>query len=246
MSHWIFISSFHSPFRLLFPLRSQEMAQQMPLPPPPPLRNLCYTNLFASAYFLLCYELSCFRHVWLCKSVDCSPPGSSAHGILQARILERGCHAFLLGIFPTLLHLHIHRWDTTAWSKATFHLCSGFSFLLTSSGMWKSKSLSHVWLFVTPWMIIAHQAPLFMEFSWEEYEWVAIPFSRGSSQPRDWTTVSCIAGRFFSIWAIDLWSRMCTNRYLTSPLSWGETCPYLTCPISFSSPGSESWSLKFC
>ena len=32
-------------------------------------------------------------------------------------------------------------------------------------------------------------------------EWVAIPFSRGSSQPRDWTLVSCIAGRFFIIWA---------------------------------------------
>ena len=32
-------------------------------------------------------------------------------------------------------------------------------------------------------------------------EWVAIPFSRGSSWPRDWTQVSCIAGRFFTIWA---------------------------------------------
>ena len=32
-------------------------------------------------------------------------------------------------------------------------------------------------------------------------EWVAIPFSRGSSRPRDWTLVSCIAGRFFTIWA---------------------------------------------
>ena len=32
-------------------------------------------------------------------------------------------------------------------------------------------------------------------------EWVAIPFSRGSSQPRDWTRVSCIADRFFTIWA---------------------------------------------
>ena len=28
-------------------------------------------------------------------------------------------------------------------------------------------------------------------------EWVAISFSRGSSQPRDWTQVSCVAGRFF-------------------------------------------------
>ena len=32
-------------------------------------------------------------------------------------------------------------------------------------------------------------------------EWVAILFSRGSSRPRNWTWVSCIAGRFFTIWA---------------------------------------------
>ena len=31
-------------------------------------------------------------------------------------------------------------------------------------------------------------------------EWVAIPFSRGPSRPRDWTQVSCIAGRFFIVW----------------------------------------------
>ena len=52
----------------------------------------------------------------LCDPVDCSPPGSSVHGILQTRILER----------------------------------------------------------------------------------VAISFSRGSSQPRDQTRVSCTAGRFFT------------------------------------------------
>ena len=33
--------------------------------------------------------LSCFRRVWLfCNPMDCSPPGSSVHGILQARKLE--------------------------------------------------------------------------------------------------------------------------------------------------------------
>ena len=32
-------------------------------------------------------------------------------------------------------------------------------------------------------------------------DWVAYPFSRGSSQPRNWTRVSCIPGRFFTIWA---------------------------------------------
>ena len=32
-------------------------------------------------------------------------------------------------------------------------------------------------------------------------EWVAISFSKGSSQPRNRTQVSCIAGRFFTDWA---------------------------------------------
>ena len=47
----------------------------------------------------------------LCGPVDLGPPGSSVHGILQARILEWVCHALLQGIFPTqgsnprLLHL---------------------------------------------------------------------------------------------------------------------------------------------
>ena len=41
-------------------------------------------------------------------------------------------------------------------------------------------------------------------------EWVAFPFSRGSSQPRDKTQVSCIAGIFFTSWvtrkAQEYWS----------------------------------------
>ena len=32
-------------------------------------------------------------------------------------------------------------------------------------------------------------------------EWVAMPFSRGSSWPRNQTQISHIAGRFFTIWA---------------------------------------------
>ena len=38
--------------------------------------------------------------------------------------------------------------------------------------------LSHVWFFVAPWMV-AHQAPLSMEFSRQEY-WSAMLSSRGS------------------------------------------------------------------
>ena len=43
-----------------------------------------------------------------------------------------------------------------------------------------------------------------MEFSRPEYwsRWVAFPFSRGSSQPRNQTRISCIAGGFFTRWAI--------------------------------------------
>ena len=33
-------------------------------------------------------------------------------------------------------------------------------------------------------------------------EWVAFLFSRGSFQPRDWSQVSRITGRFFTNWAI--------------------------------------------
>ena len=40
-------------------------------------------------------------------------------------------------------------------------------------------------------------------------EWVAIPFSRGSCWPRDQIWVSCISGRFFTIWAISLGIRKC-------------------------------------
>ena len=43
-------------------------------------------------------------------------------------------------------------------------------------------------------------------------EWVAIPFSRGSSQPRDRTRVSCIAGRFFIFWA----TRIIWNSYVAA------------------------------
>ena len=32
-------------------------------------------------------------------------------------------------------------------------------------------------------------------------QWIAISFSRGSSRPRNWTKVFCIAGRFFTYWA---------------------------------------------
>ena len=55
-------------------------------------------------------------------------------------------------------------------------------------------------IFATPWAV-ALQAPLFMEFSRQEYQWVAISSFRGFSRPKDRTCISCITGRFFTIWA---------------------------------------------
>ena len=44
-------------------------------------------------------------------------------------------------------------------------------------------------------------------------EWVAYPFSRGSSWPRNQTGVSCIAGRFFTneLWGKPRWSMRRAN-----------------------------------
>ena len=52
-------------------------------------------------------------------------------------------------------------------------------------------------LFATLWTVV-HQAPQSMGFSRQEY-WVAISFSRGSSQLRDRTQVSRIVGRCFNL-----------------------------------------------
>ena len=46
------------------------------------------------------YAKSLQSRLTLCNPMDCSLPGSSVHGILQARILQC-CHALLQGIFLT-------------------------------------------------------------------------------------------------------------------------------------------------
>ena len=79
------------------------------------------------------------------------------------------------------------------WALFVLQVSSEILFIL------KLKSLSHIWLFVTPWTV-ACQAPPSIGFPRQEYWSGAISFSRGSSQPRDLTLVSHIAGRCFTIW----------------------------------------------
>ena len=55
-------------------------------------------------------------------------------------------------------------------------------------------------------------------------EWVAYPFSRGSSWHRNWTGVSCVAGRFFASWATreaQSWGEEIKNaEWLNCVLNW--------------------------
>ena len=76
----------------------------------------------------------------------------------------------------------------------------------------KVKLLSCIWLFATPWTE-AYQVSLSMEFSRQEY-WsgLSFPSPGDSSQPRDWTQVSYIAGRHFTIWAT---REACLDGYFT-------------------------------
>ena len=101
----------------------------------------------------------------LSDHMDCSLPGSSIHGIFQARVLEWGAIAFSVSIYRIWI----------------------FCFLV-----WACV-LSCVWLFAATWTV-ACQACLSGNFQARILEWIAISSSRASSWPRDPTCsyVSCI------------------------------------------------------
>ena len=83
-------------------------------------------------------------------------------------------------------------------------------------------------LFVTPWSVV-YQALLSMEtLQARILEWVAMPSSRGSSQPRDRTQVFRIAGGFFTIWATTTWSH--------AKVEWSVLCSN-ELPVTRDAPG---------
>ena len=85
----------------------------------------------------------------LSDPMDCSLPGSSIHGIFQARVLEWGAIAFswLLVISYSLVPL-----DSMMVSMLLI-VAPGYCTLSYGSPIcyWKWKLLSCVWLFTTPW-----------------------------------------------------------------------------------------------
>ena len=149
----------------------------------------------------------------------CSPPGSSTHGILQARILEWVAISFSRGSsWPRnrtqVSHKQADALTSEPPGKPCVTLCdTGLPWTLipwTLYSPWNSPGQNTG---VTSLSLLQGSNPGLPHCRWILYqlshkesprilEWVAFPFSSGSSQPRNRTRVSCIAGEFFTNWAI--------------------------------------------
>ena len=122
----------------------------------------------------------------VCDPMDCCLPGSSVHGILQARKLKWIAMPSSRGssLLKDPTHGPLRPWQA---------LAGGF---FTTSTTWEtffpSESESHS---------VMSNSLVHGIFQARILEWIAFPFSRRSFQPRDRTQVSCIAGRFFTSWA---------------------------------------------
>ena len=140
----------------------------------------------------------------LYNPIDRSPPGSSVPGILQARTW--------LGEDKMYTEMHVYSYVHPYFTEVVnFWQCQMPQLTLFYDRL-KIKKQCNVWkvkvlvtqlcptlfnpLYCSPPGSFVHgilQARIL--------RWVAYPFSRGSSQPRDQTWVSYTAGRFFTIWA---------------------------------------------
>ena len=78
--------------------------------------SLVIVSLKASCWKFIFRESACvLSHVWLFwKPMDCSPPGSSVHGIFQARILEQFATSFFRGSSRPRDWTHVYHISCTA------------------------------------------------------------------------------------------------------------------------------------
>ena len=122
----------------------------------------------------------------LCDPIGCSLPGSSVHGILQARILEWVAISYFRGSCPSRDRTHlfcvscIDRWILYHWAPRDPTKSKKDVITAEWASEWV-KSLSRVWLFATPWTL-ARQVPLSMGFSRQEY-WSGLPFPSPGDLP---------------------------------------------------------------
>ena len=134
---------------------------------------------------------------------------------LQCRTLEcfkKLSWSFQLAMGPGSMKTGIISKDFTIWKREEGR-CGPRHCLATDNIIWASprlclrlslpkvkvKLLSRIWLFATPWSLPGFSVHGI--FQARVLEWVAVSFSRGSSWTRDWTPVTHIAGRRFTLWA---------------------------------------------
>ena len=132
----------------------------------------------------------------LSDPIDCSHPGSSVHGILQTGILEWAGVSYSRGSFWPRDQTCVSYASCTGRRVGSLPLappacCAcvlSHSSCQLSAALWTQTSRC---LFVHGFL----QARIL--------EWIAMPFSKGSSRPGNQTCdfwVSCVAGRFFTHW----------------------------------------------
>ena len=127
----------------------------------------------------------------LCDPMNCSPPGTHIHGILQAGILGRVDVSLSRdlpnpGIEPGSPALQVDSLPSEPPGKHICQLCMHAKLLNLCLTLCNTMDCS-------PPGSSAHgflQARIL--------KWVTLPSSRGSSQPRDQAHISCIADRFFT------------------------------------------------
>ena len=105
--------------------------------------------------------------------MDCSPPGSSVHGVLQAKNTEAGSHFLLQGIFPT------QRWNTRLvhWQADSLPLSHLGSPLVRIFAI-KSPGVFVVWrvcvfcfCFVLVWLFALAEEESSFVTKWTHYAW---------------------------------------------------------------------------
>ena len=114
------------------------------------------------------------------------PPQWTVHGYITERVLSK--HWLTEGEHEQARFSTSHGrgWPTRGFS----------GFTLQTITAWQSESCSVVSNSLWPHGLHSYTAHGILQA--RILEWVALPFSRGSSQPRDQTLVSHIAGRFFT------------------------------------------------
>ena len=134
-----------------------------------------YKNVYKYIKIICVHAKSLQLCPTLCNPIDCSLPGSSVHGIIQAETVAAAA-AKSLKSCPTL-------WDPVDGSLPGFpepgilqaRTLEWVAISFSNAWKWKVKVklLSSVWLVATPWTA-AHQAPPSMGVSRQEY-WSGLP-----------------------------------------------------------------------